>query len=88
MKLVSGKKIFKLVFFFNIDYNLKFSKYSLGSFDDGVQVPSGYSQCPGSNNNIMNPSYSISNQYNQYIFKFSNCSINAFKSNLLNSHLK
>ena len=85
MKLALGI----ILFFLNFNKLCFFHEmYSLGSFDDGVQVPFGFKQCSASNNNIMNPSYSIANQYNQYTFKFSNCSINAFKSNLLNSDLR
>lgn len=48
----------------------------------------GYSQCPASNGNIMTPSAFIVTNYNQYFNTFSNCSINAFKSNLLSADLK
>jgi len=50
--------------------------------------PTGYSQCSGTSGNIMNPTAYASNSYNTYIFKFSICSINGFKSNLLSPDLR
>jgi hypothetical protein len=63
--------------------------HSLGLYHDGDKSPDDlYSKCNASYGNIMAPSSRPVSEYNQYINKFSNCSINGFKANLLSSNLK
>jgi len=60
--------------------------HNLGAYHDGVSNPVGYSECNSSN--IMAPASSVLQQYNEHVNRFSKCSINGFKLNLLDSESK